>query len=81
MIDGVGCPRYAQIRDRLRESDEYYQFKQALVIELNPIILKATKTYDFKTYEDALEFCHFLEDAWYDGFTLRDLDYDEDSIL
>ena len=63
------------------ESDEYLQFKQALVIELNPLIHKASKTYEFKTYEDALEFCKFLEDSWYDGFSFKDIEYDDGSPL
>ena len=80
-FEGLGCPRYSQLVSRLNSSFEYTQFKQALTIELNPIINQHTKLNLKNSYADTLELCQFLEDAWTDGYSFTNISYEDGSPL
>lgn len=50
-IDGMGCPRYQALRDKVvKESLDYSSFKKAIINELNPYIERITKLSMNDTY-------------------------------
>ena len=80
-VNGAGCPKYQALRSAVRNSTEYLSFKNAMMIELNKTISDLTGI-SLQSYEETLELCRFLENAWYDGFTsFNTFSYEEGSPL
>ena len=80
-VNGAGCPKYQALRSAVRNSTEYLSFKNAMMIELNKTISDLTGI-SLQSYEETLELCRFLENAWYDGFTsFNTFSYEEGSAL
>ena len=74
-INGAGCKKYRDIRDALKiTSSEYLLVKDTVSFNLNPLLSNLTSV-PLTTYEDGLELCHFLEDAWVDGYDFTTFNY------
>lgn len=74
-INGAGCKMYREIRDTLKNSStEYLLVKDTVAFNLNPVLSNTTGI-PLTTYEDGLELCHFIEDAWVDGYDFTTFNY------
>jgi hypothetical protein len=59
----------------LRESEEYSNFTQEFVLEVNPVITNITGI-ELASYSEGLELCHFLQNAWLDGHSFHNFSYE-----
>lgn len=77
-IDGVGCKKYRELRDALKATPDYLLFKDIIGFNLNPLIQNLTSLTNLTSYEDGLEFCHFVEDAHVDGYDFVNFTYSQE---
>lgn len=73
-VDGIGCQRYSMLRDQIYASSEFTVIKDNLTATVIPLITSHTGL-NLSAYEEALELCLFLNDAWTDGYDFKVFDF------
>ncbi|CDW86221.1 histidine acid phosphatase family protein [Stylonychia lemnae] len=74
--NGLGCKRYSQLRELSHQSEEFETIKNNLTQQYLQYLSDHTSE-PIKTYDDALELCQFIYDAWIDGYDFSKFEYDD----